>query len=117
MITRSNIEVRWVTSKTSISRALMSPSAASAAFWSLRRSTIRERRPAGHKVRAPRCNRGRPKGAGNAGRTLARLRGERGRHSAGGERMSGALRDEHVREGKEIAPALPGAQVAEGVRP
>src|SRR5256886_16483424 len=31
--------------------------------------------------------------------------------------MPGTLRDEHVREGKEVAPALPGTQVAKGVRP
>jgi len=67
MITRSNIEVRWVTSKTSTSRALMSSSAASAAFWSLRRSIIRGRRSPSRTVRAPRCNRGPPRAAGIAG--------------------------------------------------
>src|SRR6266851_5366868 len=116
MITRSNIEVRWVTSKTSISRALMSSSAASAAFWSLRSSIIKGRRPVGRTVRAPRCNRGQPRAAGNAGCAPAPLRGERGRHSARGERMPGTLRDEDVREGKEVAPALPRTQVAKGVR-
>jgi hypothetical protein len=31
--------------------------------------------------------------------------------------MPGTLRDKDVREGKEVAPALPGGEVAEGVRP
>src|SRR5258706_7587656 len=53
---------------------------------------------------------------GGAG-ALAPLRGERGLHSARGERMPGTLRDEDVREVEQIAPALPGAQVSEGVRP
>src|SRR5882757_8078591 len=53
---------------------------------------------------------------GGAG-ALAPLRGERGRHSAGSERMPGTLRDKDVCKWEKVAPALPGGEVSKGVRP